>query len=236
MTGTRFDAGGPRRGPKPRPAGRATGWMSPSAPPTTTVLLRHGETPLSVDMRFSGRGDVDLTDAGVVESELAARCLRARRDVHAVVSSPLRRARRTAQIVASALGLPLLVEDGFRETDFGDWEGLTFAEARAGWPDELAAWTVDPSMAPPGGESFADVAARVEQARRNLLERFPRKTILVVSHVTPIKTLVRLALDAPPAALHRMHLDSACLAEIDWYDDGAAVVRSLNDTHHLAFP
>jgi broad specificity phosphatase PhoE len=57
--------------------------------------------------------------------------------------------------------------------------------------------------------------------------------VLVVSHVTPIKTILRLALTAPPAALYRMHLDIACLSAVDYYADGPAVVRSVNDTAHL---
>ena len=60
-----------------------------------------------------------------------------------------------------------------------------------------------------------------------------RQTVLIVSHVTPIKTLVAAALLAPPPALYRMHLDVAALCEIDWYADGPAVLRSFNDTGHL---
>jgi broad specificity phosphatase PhoE len=59
------------------------------------------------------------------------------------------------------------------------------------------------------------------------------KLVVVVSHVTPIKTLLRMALDAPPSALHRMHLDLASLSQVQWFADGPAVVRSLNDTGHL---
>jgi ribonuclease H / adenosylcobalamin/alpha-ribazole phosphatase len=212
---------------------RTPGWMAPAGPPTTTVLLRHGDTPLSPEKRFSGVGDARLSRTGAVQAHAAARRLRARGGIGAVVSSPLRRALQTAEVAAAALDLPVLVDEDLRETDFGAWEGLTFAEALARWPDLVAAWLADPSVAPPGGESFADTALRVQHARDRLLARLPRGTILVVSHVTPIKTLVRLALQAPPIALHRMHLDSACLTELDWYQDGPAVLRAFNDTHHL---
>jgi probable phosphoglycerate mutase len=149
------------------------------------------------------------------------------------VTSPLGRARQTAAAVASALGVELDEDEGFRETDFGDWEGYTFAEVRAKWPAELDAWLADTSVAPPYGESFDATAVRVRQARDRLLARYGGQTVVVVSHVTPIKTLLRMALDAPPSALYRMHLDLACLSEVQWFADGPAVVRSLNDTHHL---
>jgi probable phosphoglycerate mutase len=135
--------------------------------------------------------------------------------------------------VAAATGVPLVADDDFRETDFGAWEGLTFAEAQQRWPDDVAAWLADPAAAPTGGESFATVDARVRDALERVLAGYPGQTVLVVSHVTPIKTLVTAALLAPPAAMYRMHLDVGALSQIDWYADGPAVVRSLNDTAHL---
>ena len=89
-------------------------------------------------------------------------------------------------------------------------------------------------MAPPGGESFTDVSARVTEALDRVLAARAGQTVLIVSHVTPIKMLVAAALLAPPAALFRMHLDVAALSEIDWYADGPAVLRSFNDTSHLS--
>jgi len=147
--------------------------------------------------------------------------------------SALRRARETADAAAAAAGLQVFVEDGLRETDFGDWEGHTFAEVRRDWPRELDAWLADSAVAPPGGESFDATTTRVRQARDRVLAAYGGRTVLLVSHVSPIKTLLRLALDAPPSAMYRLHLDLACLSEVQWYADGPAVVRRLNDTHHL---
>jgi probable phosphoglycerate mutase len=127
----------------------------------------------------------------------------------------------------------VLTDEGFRETDFGAWEGLTFAEVRQRWPEEMAAWLADPQVPPPGGESFAEVSKRVTDALHRLLAGRPGQTVGIVSHVTPIKTLVTAALLASPAALYRMHLDVAAICEIDWYPDGPAVLRSFNDTAHL---
>ena len=91
-----------------------------------------------------------------------------------------------------------------------------------------------PKVAPPGGESFAQVSERVTAALHRVLAGREHQTVLIVSHVTPIKTLVAAALLAPPAALYRMHLDVAALCEIDYYADGPAVLRSFNDTAHLS--
>jgi broad specificity phosphatase PhoE/ribonuclease HI len=216
------------------PAGRPqVAWRDePTAVPTTGLLLRHGQTELSVQKRFSGTGEQPLTAYGRVQAAAAAARL-AGSGATAVVSSPLRRARETAELVADALGVEVAVEPGLRETDFGDWEGYTFAEVRQKWPRELDAWLADPSVAPPYGESFDATTSRVRQARTRVLRSYDGQRVVLVSHVTPIKTLLRLALDAPPSALYRMHLDLACLSEVQWFADGPSVVRSFNDTAHV---
>jgi broad specificity phosphatase PhoE len=208
-------------------------WRPARGEPTVTVLLRHGQTPMSVQKRYAGRSDVPLTDLGVQQAAAAAKRL-ASAGLDAIVASPLRRAVQTAEEVAVATGAPVITDAGFRETDFGAWEGLTFSEVRERWPAELTSWLADPSVAPPGGESFAEVSERVTDALHRVLSAWEPQTVLLVSHVTPIKTLVTAALLAPPAALYRMHLDVAALSRIDWYADGPAVLRSFNDTGHLA--
>jgi ribonuclease H / adenosylcobalamin/alpha-ribazole phosphatase len=207
--------------------------MPARAEPAVTLLLRHGQTLMSVQKRYAGRSDVPLTDLGVQQAAAAAKRL-ASAGIGLIVTSPLLRTVQTAQEVAATTGAPMVTDDGFRETDFGAWEGLTFAEVRERWPAELTAWLADPEVAPPGGESFVDVSARVTAALGRVLAGREGQTVLIVSHVTPIKTLVAAALLAPPAALYRMHLDVAALSEIDWYADGPAMLRTFNDTGHLS--
>ncbi|MFF0310565.1 bifunctional RNase H/acid phosphatase [Streptosporangium sp. NPDC004379] len=215
-------------------SGVGTGWRPPTTVATSLLLLRHGETPFSAERRFSGVGDPELTSVGIAQAEAAAaRLSRPPYGIQVVVSSPLKRARVTAEIVAARLGLEVEVEEGLKEVDFGDWEGHTFTEIQRRWPDELAAWLADPSAAPPGGESFETAARRVRTTGDRLVERYEGRTVLAVSHVTPIKTLLRLALEAPPSALYRMHLDLAALSLIEYYADGPAVVKAVNDTSHL---
>ena len=212
---------------------RGPGWGTWTGKPTVTLLLRHGATELSAERRFAGRGDIALTKEGIKQARLAARKLAAAPGVDVILTSPLQRARRTAEAVAEATGAPLIVDDDLIEADFGEWQGLTFAEARQRWPDELTAWLATPDAAPPGGESFAMVALRVLAAMDRLVEAHKYKRTVVVSHVTPIKTLICRALLAPPEAMFRMNLDVASLTRIDNFDNGSSLLRSFNDTSHL---
>jgi probable phosphoglycerate mutase len=218
-------------------AAPAAGWGAPDlGAPATFVLLRHGETPLTPQKRFSGSGGTDpsLSAAGREQAERAGAALARRGTIQHIVSSPLARTRETAAIVAARLGLEVTVEDGLRETDFGAWEGLTFAEVRERHPDDLNAWLADTGARPTGGgESFAETAVRVAAVRDKLTAAHAGRTVLLVTHVTPIKTFVRLALGAPPESLFRMELSAASVSAIAYYADGNASVRLLNDTSHL---
>lgn len=215
---------------------RHSGWGPDLGPPTTFVLLRHGETPLTPEKRFSGSGGSDpgLSAAGRSQARAVAEAMAARGGIQAIVTSPLLRCRETAAAVAERTGLDVRVDEGLRETDFGAWEGLTFAEARERFPEDLDAWLQSTDVRPTGGgESFATVARRLALSRDKLLARYPGKRLLVVTHVTPVKTLVRLALGAPPMSLFRMELSAASVSTVDYYADGSASLRLLNDTGHL---
>jgi probable phosphoglycerate mutase len=218
-------------------AGR--GGRSPEPGPrvvaTTFLLLRHGATAVTPEKRFSGIGDPPLAAEGRRQAARAAESVATAYPApDVVISSPLARCRATAQVAADRLGgLPVLVEPDLRETDFGAWEGLTFAEAAREHPAAMEAWLNDPDAAPPDGESFTEVTERVAAARDRLLAAHTGRTLLIVSHVTPIKTLVRLALAAGPEALYRIELAAASLTDLRYYSDGPVSLRTLNDTAHL---
>jgi len=209
------------------------GWVNPTAAPTTTVLLRHGDTQLSPEHRFSGLSDVPLSASGTRQARAAADRLAAGAPIDAVVSSPLQRAVATAAIAAGELGLTASIDDDLRETDFGEWDGLTLAEIQQQWPAAAEVWRCDPEQAPPGGESFAATADRVNQACDRLLRDHGGQTVLVVSHITPIKILLCRALSVPLATLYRLYLGSACISEIQWHGREFAAVHRVNDTSHL---
>jgi ribonuclease H / adenosylcobalamin/alpha-ribazole phosphatase len=222
---------------EPVAGSRLIGWGHDLGEPTTLRLLRHGETVHTRQKRFSGAGgdDPGLSERGVAQATAAAAMLAARGGLDVVVTSPLARTRQTAAVVAQALGLQVEVEvdDDVAECAFGDWEGLTFTEVEQAWPDALAAWLGSTAVAPPGGESFDQVERRVRRSRDRIVDVHRGRGVLVVSHVTPIKTFVRLALGAPPSALYRMELSPASLTTVAWYVDGNASLRTFNDIAHL---
>ncbi|MCX2932657.1 bifunctional RNase H/acid phosphatase [Mycobacterium sp. CVI_P3] len=208
-------------------------WTGNQGAPTRLLLLRHGQTQFSRERRYSGRGNPELTDAGRGQAQAAARYLAERGGIDAVITSPLRRSYDTAAAAAAALGLDVTVDEDLIETDFGAWEGLTFGEARERDPELHGRWLRDTSLHPPAGESFDEVSDRVQRARTRILADHPGGTVLVVSHVTPIKTLLRLALDAGTGILHRLHLDLASLSIAEFYPDGGSSVRLVNQTAYL---
>jgi broad specificity phosphatase PhoE/ribonuclease HI len=210
-----------------------TSWTGAVGEPTRLYLLRHGQTELSVARRYSGRGNPPLTEIGRGQAEAAARRLAKVEGLTAVVASPSGRAQETARAVAAATGAELTWDEDLIETDFGAWEGLTFAEAAERDPDVHRRWLGDPSVPAPGGESFDQVHHRVRRARNAIVSRFGGANVVVVSHVTPIKSLLRMALDVGPSLLFRLHLDLASLSVVEFYPDGHASVRLVNDTSHL---
>ena len=211
----------------------APGWTGATGRPTRLLLLRHGQTALSIENRYSGRGNPPLTDLGRDQAERSARMVAGKGGIAAVVSSPLGRALDTARASARALGLEVEVHDGLIETDFGAWEGATFREAAERYPDLHRRWLADASVLPPDGESFEQVRERIEAVRDDLVERYAGSNVLVVSHVTPIKTLLQIALGVGPSLLYRLHLDLASLSIAEFFPDGGAGVRLVNSTAHL---
>jgi broad specificity phosphatase PhoE/ribonuclease HI len=204
------------------------------APVVTTVthLLRHGQTEHTPERRFSGRNELPLSLTGRAEAEAAA-ARAAGLGVEVIVASPLRRTRETAEIVAAALGLPVTFDPDLVELDFGDIEGLTFDEARAKHPLAARRFMTDISVAAPGGESITDVGTRVARARRRILSEHSGKTVLIVSHVTPIKLFLAAGLGVGDEVVHRVFLEAASLCTVAWSSDGRTSVRLVNDTAHL---
>jgi ribonuclease H / adenosylcobalamin/alpha-ribazole phosphatase len=204
------------------------------APVVTTVthLLRHGQTEHTPERRYSGRNDLPLSRSGRAEAEAAA--VRASSlGIDVVVSSPIRRTRETAEAVAAAVGVPVEFDEDLVELDFGDLEGLTSDEALAAHPLAVRRFMADVTVAAPGGESVADVSTRVARARRRILDRHAGKTVLVVTHVTPIKLFLAAGLEVGDAIVHRIFLDACCLSTVAWSSDGRASVRLVNDTSHV---
>ncbi|MEV7326779.1 bifunctional RNase H/acid phosphatase [Micromonospora sp. NPDC093244] len=218
------------------PATAPASWEPrPSFTATRLILVRHGETEYTEQRRYSGRGDVPLSERGRAQvAATATRVAALAPSVAAVLSSPLSRCTATAAAIAEALGdVPVRTEDDLIECDFGEWEGRTFAEVRERWAGEMDAWLASPRVAPPGGESFTQVAERAHRVIAGLVTSYPGETVVVVSHVSPIKLVLRDALAAGDGFLHRLFLDAAGISLVDMWPDGGVAVRTVNDTAHL---
>ena len=208
------------------------GWSPPGGPVTTLVLVRHGATVHTAAKRFSGglaSSNPGLSDEGRAQvREVADWLAPLGAAIEAVVASPVRRTVESAQILAARLDLPLVEEPGFAEMEFGTWDGLTFAEVHDRQPEALAAWLNALDVAPAGGgETFLEVEARVVAGLGRVLERYSGKTVAVVSHVTPIKTLVAHAVDAPLTSLFRMELSTASVSVVSFVQTDEGVRGSL---------
>lgn len=217
--------------PRSRTSNPLLGWRGRQhGDPTTLVLLRHGVTESTVRKLFCGSGGSDpgLTSEGEAQAARGAAWIARHHDVDAIVASPLRRTQETAGFVARETGLPVSLDDGVAEAAFGDWDGHAFADIMRRWPDELSAWLESTDVAPPGGESFDAVHERVRAARDRLIADHAGQTVVVVSHVTPIKLLVRLALDGPMSIIHRMELAPASITTIAWWPDGTPSLRGFS--------
>jgi ribonuclease H / adenosylcobalamin/alpha-ribazole phosphatase len=217
---------------QPAPQARTVGWSKDLGAPTTLVLVRHGATDHTNEKRFSGRGghDPSLNADGLAQVRAVADWLAPLADeIDVVLSSPLRRTRETAEIIAERLAHRVEVEEGLAEAAFGTWEGLTFHEVQQAYPDDLDAWLGSLDVAPgQHGDSFEEMDRRVRRTRDRLLGGYAGQAVLAVTHVTPIKLLVRMALGAPLDAVYRMELAPASVTVISWFEDGTASLRMFN--------
>lgn len=199
------------------------GWGPEAASATTLVLVRHGVTAMTVDKRFSGGlggANPPLSDLGRAQARETGAWLRSLADhVDEVITSPVLRTVQTAEIIAAELGQEPVEEPAFGEMEFGAWDGLSFAEVAERFPDEMKAWFASLDAAPHGGESFREVEQRVLAGLDEVLTTHAGSTLVVVSHVTPIKVLVSAALGAPLDSVYRMELSPASISVVSYYPD-----------------
>ncbi|WP_087117749.1 bifunctional RNase H/acid phosphatase [Corynebacterium urinipleomorphum] len=228
----------PSRSPKKTKShetGSPSHWHGHDKPRTRFVLVRHGQTEHSAQKRYSGSSDPALTELGEKQAAAVAKAVSAFGQIDAIVASPAQRTQQTAKACAEALGIEtsqIETVDGFREMDFGVFEGLTRDEAREGYGEEFGAWEASISKAPPEGESVSSAHRRVTRARLKLQEAHEGQTVLVVTHMTPIKSVIRQALESGPDTFRHVFLDLASISVVEFYGD-TGVVRCANDVAHF---
>jgi len=206
-------------------------------PYTRLILVRHGETIANRSYRYIGISDEPLSEHGLAQAQQLAGALSIL-PINAVYTSPLQRAYRTAMPIAERLGLEAGQLDALSECSFGAWEGLTRAEVMASGEEHalhLQAWERNAALAPPGGESFAEMRRRVCSAVERLALEHPDQAIALVSHVGPIKVLLCTAMGAPLSSAFRIFLDPATISVIDWRDSEHAMLRLVNSHAHLGW-
>ncbi|MCW2762436.1 MAG: Phosphoglycerate mutase [Marmoricola sp.] len=200
------------------------GWGPKHGRPTTLVLVRHGVTEHTTGKLFSGglkSANPPLNDEGREQARATGEWLAPLSGTFdALVSSPVRRTRETAEILAEFFDLDIEEEPGIAEMEFGTWDGMSFTEVHEKYPDEISAWLGDLESAPHGGESFRAVEQRVLEGRDRIVSSYAGQTVVCVSHVTPIKTLVADALGAPLEAVYRMELAPASVTVISYFQGG----------------
>ncbi|MBF6415159.1 histidine phosphatase family protein [Nocardia cyriacigeorgica] len=164
------------------------------------ILLRHGQTEWNAIDRMQGQIDTDLTELGRRQAKEAARELVTHNAI-AIISSDLKRAYETAVALADHTGIEVVRDPRLRETNLGDWEGLTHIEVDAGYPGARVAWRLDASFTPPNGESKLEVGARALPVVQELFaerQDWPGGTIILVAHGGLIAALTAALLDLPP--------------------------------------
>lgn len=200
---------------------------------TWIYLVRHGQTLWNEEGRLCGSSDVLLSDEGMVQAmKLAARmkCV----GIHAIYSSPLTRARQTAEAIASLHQIPVRIEPNLTEIDYGEWEGMKVAEAMENFPELERLRREEPMrFAAPKGEPMAEFAERVITAVREIASHHNNQTVCIVAHQTVNRFVICWAMQMDFRMWRRLRQDPACVNLLQVQDDGLWRVCLLNDTCHL---
>jgi probable phosphoglycerate mutase len=193
------------------------------------IIVRHGRTALNAQGRLQGRVDAELDDVGQRQAVAIAQVLHRQLGEWAlVVSSPLARARQTA----AAFGTEVRIDERWIELDYGTLDGLAVGDV----PDETwRRWRDDPTFAPEGGESHHDLHRRVRQACADLADLARHNHVVVVTHVSPIKSAAGWAMGLAQAVPWRGFVEQASITRIG-VDDQGPVLRSFSETAHLIEP
>jgi len=196
------------------------------------ILARHGETMWNRENRVLGHTEIELTEKGRKQAERLALALKDEK-VTAIYSSPLRRARETADEIARFHHLEVVPDDALKELDAGELDGLTFGEVMARYGDFLKDWLEDiPSLRMPGGESMAELHERAWAAVERIVNHHPDGVVILVSHSFAIMSIISRALGMSLSNFRRLRLSVASISILNFGKRGTSLLQ-FNDTCHL---
>ncbi len=203
--------------------------------PTMIYFIRHGETILTPDRKFSGSGEPNppLTVTGLAQAGLVAEeIFKLKPEI--LIASPLKRTTQTAEVISERLGLPIIFDEAWYECDFGLWDGMSIDEVAHTYPIEYKAWLASSAYAPPEGESYDALGWRVDEAIDKLVAKYPGKRVVVVTHNGVAKQAVRLATGGAPDSIFHIDVSPCSISTISiWPSDGLRALRSANEQGHL---
>ncbi len=210
--------------------------MMPGMESTRILAVRHGETAWNVGGRIQGHLDIALNDHGRAQARRLARALAGRDAIDLIVSSDLSRAFDTARCVADATGAPLVAHAALRERCFGDFQGRTFDEIAAAWPEDSQRWRQrDPAWSPPGagGESLLQFRERVTQAVSALAAENIGKHIAIFAHGGVLDVLYRAATGLGLQDARTWQIGNTAVNRLLWTPDAGLSLVGWADTTHL---
>lgn len=202
---------------------------------TTIFLVRHGETVLTPFKKFSGDGPLnpELTSIGLDQAEKVAAAI-AQLNPEVIIASPLKRTTQTAEVVSRATGLPITFEEAWIECSFGIWDGLSIDEVKERYPADYQAWLSSTGFAPPEGESYDEVAVRIDAALSQLVSEYPGQRVAVITHNGTIKSAAKLVIGAPAESIFHIDISPCSITTVSiWPSDGLRALRTLNEQAHL---
>lgn len=196
------------------------------------ILVRHGETMWNKEGRTQGRRDSSLTEEGLKQAFLLGQWLK-REEIDIMYSSPLNRARSTAEIIGNIIGKEPHFNDGLAELGFGAWEGLTVKEIEGSYPEDLKIWHTEPHNANiPDGETLAIGQERVNSSINSIINDNEGKNILLVSHGAIIKLFILSFLGMSLADYYKLRFDNCCINIIEFKKRGPVLVK-YNDVSFM---
>jgi len=199
---------------------------------TTVLLVRHGQTDSNINGFYMGRSQEDLNGTGRDQARRLSVRL-ASLPIAFIYTSPLRRTRLTAEIVAEPHGMEVSVREDLTEIDLGDWQGLHIDQVKQRWPELWRQSRSDPSdLTLPHGESVAGASERAVRAFRDVAAANRGKTTMIVTHQYIVRAIVSHALGVDNSIFRRFEVDNASLSAVAVGDDGLRLM-TLNDTSHL---